>query len=149
MIAGKSFFEDTRLQQNLANPVCRCSDSCIYTKQPTCGLNCNYGWAYIHNTESIWPKRIKDKDWYNQTLCYNNLWQLSHRWSTEHFPSPQFPSHGLGGPVAYGLQTLVKGAALKRNGNHYEISPRPEFEARSIWWKPDMLTTTPYRYIIR
>ena len=35
----------------------------------------------------------------------------------------QFPSHGLGEPVAYGFQTLAKGAALQCSCRHYEILP--------------------------
>ena len=36
--------------------------------------------------------------------------------------TPQFPSHGLGEPVAYGFQTLAKVAAVKiKHANHYTI----------------------------
>ena len=44
----------------------------------------------------------------------------------------QFPSYGLGEPVAYGFQTLAKGAVLQCSRKHYEIlPPRPGFELRS------------------
>ena len=45
----------------------------------------------------------------------------------------QFPSHGLGEPVAYGFQILAKGATLWCSDKHYEIlPPRPGFEPRSL-----------------
>ena len=41
----------------------------------------------------------------------------------------QFPSHGLGEPVAYRFQTLANDAALLCSRKHYEIlPPRPGFE---------------------